>query len=51
MLIATGKFSRPLTPLLPPDVLLRLQTWVLDKAGKNAKAAVVVRAALSCVPA
>lgn len=42
LLIATGKFSKPLTPLLPIAVLIRLQVWVLDRAGKNAKAAAVV---------
>lgn len=45
LLIATGKFTRRLSPLLPPTILLRLQVWVLDKAGKNAKAAAVVRPA------
>ena len=43
LLIATGKFTRPLSPLLPPATLLRLQHWVLDRTGKNGKAAAVVR--------
>ena len=51
LLIATGKFTRPLSPLLPPSVLLRLQGWVLDKAGKNDKAAMVVREPLRLRPA
>merc|ERR1719326_189583 len=42
LLIATAKFSRPLSPLLPPPVLWRLQSWVLDRAGKNDKAAAIV---------
>ena len=43
LLIATAKFTRPLSPLLPLTSLLRLQQWVLDRAGKNSKAAAVVR--------
>ena len=44
LLIATAKFTRPLSPLLPPSILLRLQQWVLDRTGKNGQAAAVVRA-------
>jgi hypothetical protein len=44
LLIATGKFTRPLAPLLPTATLLRLQQWVLDRTGKNGKAAAVVSA-------
>ena len=42
LFIATCKFSRPLAPVLPPAILLRLQSWMLDKSGKNHKAAHVV---------
>lgn len=42
LLIATSKFKRPLKPLLPPPMLIRLQQWVLDRAGKNDKAAAIV---------
>ena len=42
LLIATAKFTRPLSPLLPVAILTRLQAWVLDRQGKNAKAAAVV---------
>ena len=42
LLIATSKFSRPLGILLPMEVLLRLQGWVLDRVGKNVKAATIV---------
>ena len=42
VLIATNKFTRPLAPLLPGATLLRLHHWVLDRTGKNSKAAAVV---------
>ena len=35
LLIATAKFSRPLSPLLPLTLLQRLQAWVADPKGKN----------------
>ena len=38
MLIATGKFSRPLEPLLAMRRLQQLRGWVADKQGKNAGA-------------
>mmetsp|Transcript_69771 Transcript_69771/g.191446 ORF Transcript_69771/g.191446 Transcript_69771/m.191446 type:complete len:662 (+) Transcript_69771:80-2065(+) len=42
LLIATTKFTKPLHPILTPTLLHRLQFWVLDKHGKNDKAAAVV---------
>ena len=42
LLIAAGKFSRPLGALLPVAVLARVQAWMLDRAGKNAKAAAII---------
>jgi hypothetical protein len=50
LLIATAKFTRPLGPLLPTAILKRLQQWVLDRAGKNDKAAAVVRPLSSPAP-
>ena len=38
MLIATGKFSRPLEPMLTMRRLQQLRGWVADKQGKNAGA-------------
>ena len=43
LLIATGKFSRPLEPLLTLARLLRLHAWVRDKQGKNNGAMGTVR--------
>ncbi|KAL1511478.1 hypothetical protein AB1Y20_006276 [Prymnesium parvum] len=42
LLIATGKFTKPLQPILPPTILVQLEQWVLDKAGRNDKAAAAV---------
>jgi len=42
LLIATAKFSRPLSPLLPLTLLQRLQAWVADPKGKNEAAMNVV---------
>ena len=50
LLISTAKFTKPLHPLLPPALLLRLQLWVLDKVGKNDKAAMLVRASHCSTP-